>query len=154
MVMKKSLISFLVFTFYTCSIFAQAAEEKYDSVLAKKLQADEYGMKYYVFVLLKTGSNKSVDKTTRDSLFHGHLNNIGRLADEGKLVVAGPFGENNSYRGLFILNVTSLDEAKKLLQTDPAINAKLLEPEMYLWYGSASLQEVPEAHKKIQKSKF
>ena len=154
MLMKKFLVIFLVFTFYFCSTFAQAAEEKYDSVLAKKLQADEYGMKYYVFVLLKAGTNNSVDKAARDSLFRGHLNNIGRLAADGKLVVAGPFGDNKSYSGLFILNVTSLDEASKLLQTDPAINAKLLEPEMYLWYGSASLQEVPEAHKKIQKTKF
>ena len=68
--------------------------------------------------------------------------------------MAGPFGKNDIYRGLFILNVTNFDDAKKLLQTDPAINAKLLEPEMYLWYGSASLQEVMRVHKKIQKLKF
>jgi hypothetical protein len=58
------------------------------------------------------------------------------------------------YRGLFILNVTNFDEAKKLLETDPAINAKLLEPEMYLWYGSASLQEILSIHKRIQKLNF
>ena len=89
-----------------------------------------------------------------DSIFHGHLTNIGRLAKNGELVVAGPFGKNEKYRGLFILNVTNFEDAKKLLQTDPAIKANLLEPEMYLWYGSASLQEILPIHSKIQKLKF
>jgi len=140
-------------TFYS-SIHAQVIEENYDSVLAKKLKADDYGMKNYILVLLKSGSNTSVDKVAQDSLFHGHMNNMIRLANSGSLVVAGPFGKNDVYRGLFILNVTNFEDAKKLLQTDPAIAAKLLEPEMYLWYGSASLQEVMGVHKKIQKLKF
>ena len=152
--MKKILILLLLITFYFSSLHAQVIEENYDSVLAKKLKADDYGMKNYILVLLKSGSNTSVDKVTQDSLFHGHMNNILRLANNGSLVVAGPFGKNDVYRGLFILNVTNFDDAKKLLQTDPAINAKLLEPEMYLWYGSASLQEVMGMHKKIQKLKF
>ena len=152
--MKRVLILLMLITFYFSSTYAQVIEENYDSVLAKKLKADDYGMKNYILVLLKSGSNTSVDKVTQDSLFHGHMNNMLRLANNGSLVVAGPFGKNDVYRGLFILNVTNFDDAKKLLQTDPAINAKLLEPEMYLWYGSASLQEVMGMHKKIQKLKF
>jgi uncharacterized protein YciI len=152
--MKRFLVVFLLPTFFFTSAHAQAGEEKYDSVLAKKLNADDYGMKNYVLVLLKAGSNTSVDKLTEDSLFHGHLNNITRLAGNGSLVLAGPFGKNDLYRGLFILNVTNFDAAKKLLETDPAIHAKLLEPEMFLWYGSASLPEVLKVHKKIQKLSF
>ena len=151
--MKRVLILLVLMTFYS-SIPAQVIEENYDSVLAKKLKADDYGMKNYILVLLKSGSNTSVDKVAQDSLFHGHMNNMIRLANSGSLVVAGPFGKNDVYRGLFILNVTNFEDAKKLLQTDPAIAAKLLEPEMYLWYGSASLQEVMGVHKKIQKLKF
>jgi len=151
--MKRVLILLALMTFYS-SIPAQVIEENYDSVLAKKLKADDYGMKNYILVLLKSGSNTSVDKVAQDSLFHGHMNNMIRLANSGSLVVAGPFGKNDVYRGLFILNVTNFEDAKKLLQTDPAIAAKLLEPEMYLWYGSASLQEVMGVHKKIQKLKF
>lgn len=132
---------------------AQQLTDGYDSALAKKLKADDYGMKNYILVLLKPGSN-SVDKVTEDSIFNGHLNNIGRLANEGKLVLAGPFGKNDLYRGLFILNVISLEEANNLLATDPAIKAKLLEPEMYLWYGTAALQEITPLHKKLQKISF
>ena len=152
--MKKAVTSLLVLMFSFSLLNAQTSDEKYDSVLAKKLHADEYGMKNYILVLLKPGSNISVDKVKEDSIFHGHLNNISRLAANGSLVLAGPFGKNKMYRGLFILNVTNFDEAKKLLETDPAINAKLLEPEMYLWYGSASLQEILSIHKRIQKLNF
>jgi uncharacterized protein YciI len=152
--MKRILSLFLLGSMYLSSVYAQSDEVKYDSVLAKKLHADEYGMKNYVLVLLKAGSNTSVDKVARDSIFHAHLNNITRLAGNGSLVLAGPFGDNDLYRGLFILNVASFDEAKNLLQTDPAISARLLDPVMYLWYGSAALQEVSKEHAKIQKLKF
>jgi uncharacterized protein YciI len=153
--MKKVLATVSIFIFSFSFLNAQSPDEKYDSSLAKKLHADDYGMKNYILVLLKTGSNTSVTKVAEDSIFHGHLNNIGRLARNGDLVLAGPFGVNdNNYRGLFVLNVSTFEEAKKLLNTDPAIQAKLLEPEMYLWYGSASLQEILPIHDKIQKLKF
>jgi len=132
---------------------AQTKNPHYDSVLVKKLGADDYGMKKYVFVILKTGNNKTTDKKFIDSCFAGHMTNMGRLTDAKKLVVAGPFGKNEkSFRGLFILNVTSPEEAQKLLDTDPAIKANLLAAELYPWYGSAALSEYLDAHDKIWKT--
>src|SRR5258706_7109810 len=65
---------------------------KYDAELAKKLGADERGMKNYVLIILKTGPNDATIKgKERDDIFAGHFANIARLADEGKLAVAGPF---------------------------------------------------------------
>jgi uncharacterized protein YciI len=154
--MKKiALNSALVFLplLFCISAFSQSANKNYDSVLAKKLGADEYGMKQYILVILKSGTNTTSDKTVRDSLFQGHLANIGRLADHGDMVLAGPLVKNdNNYRGIFVLNVKTTDEAKKLLETDPAIRAKLLEPDLYVWYGSAAIVETAEIHKKIQKT--
>lgn len=93
-----------------------------------------------MLVILKTGPTKIDRKETVDSLFNGHLNNIGRLAKIGKLVVAGPMKKNDkTYRGIFILNVKTLDEANTLLATDPAIQEQLLEAELYEWYGSVAL---------------
>jgi uncharacterized protein YciI len=101
--------------------------------------------------MLKTGSNKTTNKTLTDSLFAGHMANIGRLAKAGKLVVAGPIKKNaNNYRGIFILNVTGLEEAKSLLENDPAIHEKLLEVDMYNWYGSAALPLYLKSHESIQ----
>ena len=127
----------------------------YDSILAKKLGADDYGMKKYVFCILKTGQVNVTDKVKKDSLFAGHMKNTGRLADEGKLAIAGPFMKNDrQYRGIFIFNVSTIEEAEKLTQTDPAVKAGIFVVELTEWYGSASLMLTPEVHKKLQKKSF
>jgi len=146
------LILFLtVFTFYS-----QAQDKpKYDEALAKKHGADNYGMKMYVLVMLKTGTNNTATKTETDSLFKGHMSNMGTLIKENKLIVAGPLAKNDKqYRGIFILNTKSIDEAKTWLQTDPAIKAKLLDADLFNWYGSAALAEYLPFHDKVQKSSF
>ena len=151
--MKGFGIAILTFFFLQCG-FGQTLNPKFDSVLAKKLMADDYGMKKYVFVILKTGPNKTTDKAFIDSCFAGHFKNMGRLVDLEKLIVAGPFKKNqNEFRGLFILNVTTLEEAQQLLETDPAIHSGLLISESYLWYGSAALPEYLDESDKIWKSK-
>ena len=126
---------------------------KYDDKLAKKLGADERGMKMYVLCILKTGpKDTEVKGKERDDIFAGHFANIGKLAEEGKLVVAGPFGKNDkSYRGLYIFNVTTIEEAEKLVVLDPAVKAGVFVPDLTLWYGSAAIMVVSETHNKIQK---
>ncbi len=132
---------------------AQVEQKEYDPALAKSLGADEYGMKWYVMAILKTGSNDLQDSVKRANLFAGHFKNIGRLAEMRKLVVAGPFWKNDkSYRGIFILNVSTLEEAGELLQSDPTIREKVLEAELFKWYGSAALPEYLKLQKKIQKT--
>lgn len=124
----------------------------YDAALASQLGADDYGMKGFVLILLKTGPNQSDDKEFISQSFRGHLDNINRLVEEGKLIVAGPMGRNDkAYRGIFILDVSSLEEAESLLQTDPAIKAGLLEAELYNWYGSAALSTYLEDSDKVWK---
>jgi len=127
----------------------------YDQVLAEKLGGDDYGMKSYFFVILKTGSNTTTDKEFVNKCFRGHLENISRYVDAGKLIVAGPFENNeNNYRGLFILdNITTKVEAKELLETDPAIKNDLLDYEIYTWYGSAALPEYLPTSDKVWKRK-
>ncbi|HPI37262.1 MAG TPA: hypothetical protein PK397_04880 [Ignavibacteriaceae bacterium] len=147
-----STLSFLLIA--VVCMFGQSVNPNYDSTLARELGADDYGMKKYIWVILKTGENKTAEKAFIDSCFRGHLDNISRLADEGKLVVAGPLGKNdNAYRGIFILNVSTLEEANKLLLTDPAIQENLLKAELYNWYGSAALPQYLEAADKIWKNK-
>lgn len=151
--MKALYTTLLIFASLTTAHrgYCQSSTVAYDSTLAKKLGADEYGMKKYVMVLLKTGTATGLPKSKTDSLFAGHMQNINRLADAGKLVVAGPFFKNDKYRGIFILNADSLEEGKKLVESDPAVQAKLLDMDLLMWYGSAALAETLETHKKIEK---
>jgi uncharacterized protein YciI len=131
---------------------SQDINPKFDSVLARKLGADEYGMKNYVLAILKTGPVNVEPGAKRDSLFKGHMANISRLATEGKLLVAGPLGKNSlSYRGIFILNVRTIDEARVLLDTDPTVKEKIFDTELFPWYGSAALGEYLEADSKIHR---
>jgi uncharacterized protein len=151
--MKKSIFLLLLLSFST-ALFSQETVSKYDEKLAKSLNADERGMKKYVFCLLKTGSNTTATKEESQKLFEGHMNNIGRLAKEGKLVVAGPFMKNDrNYRGIYIFNASTIEEAKEFVATDPAVQSNLLEAELTLWYGSAALQETLKIHEKIDKTK-
>lgn len=127
---------------------------EYDSALAEKLGADAYGMKPYVMAFLKAGPNRDLDSTEAAKLQRAHLDNIFRMADEGKLVVAGPFMDTGSVRGIYIFNVSSLEEAEALTATDPAIKAGSLVMELRPWYGSAALGMINDLHKKVSKTKI
>ena len=135
--------------------FCTKAQSTYNKALADSLGADEYGMKMYTLVILKTGENKTTDKATIDSAFKGHMANIGKLAANGKLVVAGPMGKNDKgYRGIFIFNVKTVAEAQELLKGDPAVQSGILVAEIYPWYGSAALPLYLSSHQKVQKTKM
>ncbi len=86
--MKRALV-ILIFLLSGITIHAQTANPNYDEALAKKLGADDYGMKQYVLVILKTGKNTTY---------------------------------------------------------------KLLDVELFLWYGSAALSEYLPASDKIWKA--
>ena len=131
------------------------AAPSYDAELAKKLGADERGMHMYVLCILKTGPRDAeIQGEARKEIFAGHFANITALANEGKLAVAGPFGENDkSFRGLYIFNVPTIAEAEALVVRDPAVKAGVFVPDLTLWYGTAALMVVPETHRKIEKPK-
>jgi uncharacterized protein YciI len=143
------MLSVLITAFFA---HAQDVNTLYDKQLADSLGADDYGMRTYVLVILKSGPNKVTDKAKRDSLFGGHLKNIQHLADIGKLTVAGPLKKNEKeYEGIFILNVKTKEEARQLLLTDPAIQAKALDTELFEWYGTAALPLYLPYYKRIEK---
>ena len=121
----------------------------YDAELASRTGADKYGMKQYVMAFLKAGPNRDQDSTTAAGLQRAHLDNITRLAKEGVLVLAGPFMDDGEVRGIYIFNVKTLEEARKLTETDPAIKAGRLIMDLHPWYGSAALLEINNLHKKL-----
>ncbi len=134
--------------------FGQTYNPKYDSLLAKKLNANENGMKSYVLVILKTGSNTQSDKHFTDSCFQGHMKNIERMASLKKLIVAGPMKKKNkNLRGIFIFGVCTFEEGQEFLKLDGFPQTNLLEPEFYTWYGSAALPEYLEASEKVWKKR-
>ena len=130
------------------------AAPRFDPELARAVGADDNGMKSYVLVVLKTGPVKVEAGPERDEMFKGHMANINRLAAQGKLVLAGPFDGVDGWRGLFILAVADIDEARRHVATDPVIVKGEMVAEYHKYYGSAALMLVNEAHHRVAKKRF
>ena len=128
-----------------------AAAPGYDAELAKSLGADERGMRPYVLVILKTGPKKMAAGDERNAMFKGHFANMGKLAGEKKLVVAGPLDGKEGRRGIVVFNTPDIDTAKTWVATDPVIINGEMEAEYHKFYGSAALMMVNEVHGKIEK---
>ena len=126
-------------------------ETKYDSLAAAKYGADAYGMKKFIFAFLKAGPNRDLQPEEAQKLQRAHLDNIKRLANEGKLALAGPFIGEGEIRGIYIFNVETIEEAEALTNTDPAIKAGSLVMELKEWYGSAAVNAINEIHQTLKK---
>jgi uncharacterized protein YciI len=133
---------------------AEPAKPGYDAELARRLGADEHGMRAYVLVILKTGPSPMPKGPERDAMFKGHFANMERLAAEGKLAYAGPLDGVEGRRGIFILAVADIEEAKKLVATDPVIVNGEMVAEYHQHYGSAALMQVNETHAKVESKSF
>lgn len=123
----------------------------FDAALASKVGADADGMRSFVFVLLRTGPKRVPDGAERDEMFKGHMANINRLAAEGKLVLAGPFDGLDGWRGMFVFATQDIDEAKRLVATDPVIQKGEMIAEYHQFFGSAALMLVNELHGRIDR---
>ena len=95
-------------------------------------------IRQYWFVMLTAGSNRNQDSITAAKIQEGHMANINRLYTEGKLKVAGPFGDEGKWIGLFIFDCKTKEEVEELLKTDPAILAGRLNYEVHPWWTAAT----------------
>jgi uncharacterized protein YciI len=103
---------------------------------------------------LKEGPNREQDSALAASIQSAHLANIQRMAEHGKLVVAGPFLDDQEIKGIYLFAVTDMAEVEELTNSDPAVQAGRLVMELHPWYGSAALIEINTIHKKIAKENF
>lgn len=133
---------------------AEPAQITYDSARAARYGADDYGMRKYVMAFLKKGPNRPADSVKAAELQAAHMANIGRMAQEGKLALAGPFFGDGELRGIYIFNVESIEEAEALTNTDPAVQAGSLVMELKEWYGSAGVMVINEIHPTLAKTEM
>lgn len=143
----------LVDSFPFSSLLQEIKDPKatFDPAMAEALGADERGMRMFVMAFLKRGPNRNQDAETAAELQSQHMANIGRLAAEGKLLVAGPFGGDGELRGIYLFNTKSVEEAKSWTESDPAIKAGRLSMDLQPWYGSAAMMLIPDLHKRLEK---
>lgn len=96
--------------------------------------APRFELDQYQFALLKRGPNWTAERTPAiEKLQAGHMANINRMAQLGKLMAAGPMLDNGDWAGIFVFKAASMDEAKALAAEDPAVKAGRLTLEFFTW---------------------
>jgi len=122
----------------------------FDPLLAARLNADSFGMATFYAALLLNGPQRDQDPAAVAEIQRGHMRHIVSMSQAGQLLLAGPFLGDPAYRGIFVFDVATLEEARALCDADPAIRSGRLEARIIPWYASAALREVPALHRRIQ----
>lgn len=104
------------------------------SLAQQKTEKMEDQIRQYWFVMLLKGNNRTHDSATAAKIQEGHMANINRLYYEGKLKVAGPFGDNGNWLGIFIFDCKTKEEVEQLLKTDPAVSSGRLAYDIRPWW--------------------
>ena len=103
-----------------------------EDVMKKTTTLDKPMTAYLAFLV--RGDKWTPEKTPQtEAIQKAHMDNINRLAEMKKLVVAGPFGDNGTLRGIFVFRVNSIEEARELAATDPAVKAGRLALRIHPW---------------------
>jgi uncharacterized protein YciI len=120
MTIKYISLAILSLGFFSCSF-------------AQKNVMKENELKPYYVVLLKKGPHRDQDSVSSAQIQKAHLEYISKLAESGKLNIAGPFLDEGPLRGIFIFDSNSENEVKDLVTKDPAVHAGRLEFEIHPW---------------------
>ena len=107
----------------------------FSASFAQQSDTNSNGMKTYYLVFLKTGPNRSQDSITAARIQEGHMAHLNKMANEGKMCLAGPFMDDGDIRGICVYNVNSAEETKTLAEEDPAVKSGRLIVEIHPWYS-------------------
>lgn len=103
-------------------------------------------IKQFWLVILKTGpkDKEITDTAIRNPIFAGHFANMKRLYADGILKAAGPFGKNDlTWRGLFIFDCATREEAEAYVKTDPSVESGVFIYDIIPWYSEPTGSFVP-----------
>ena len=99
----------------------------------------------YELVLLRRGATPAADDEAAELLQSQHLGHLAAMRAAGHLAVAGPFGDqpDESWRGLCLYRVGSLEQARRLAESDPAVRAGQLAVDVLRWYTAQGAVAFP-----------
>jgi uncharacterized protein len=101
---------------------------------------EDYEMTTYQVAFLRKGPAWTPGDTPElQALQKAHLANIRKMAETGKLLIAGPFSDGGDLRGMFVFRVETLEEARALAEQDPAVKAGRLVLEWHPWFAAKNI---------------
>ncbi|MDR6567168.1 YciI family protein [Chitinophaga ginsengisegetis] len=85
-------------------------------------------------VLLRKGPIRNQDTALAAKIQQAHMDNINKMATAGKLLVAGPFENDEELRGILIMDCKDSLEVVSLVNKDAAVIAGRLVFEVKPWW--------------------
>ena len=101
--------------------------------------------RYVVGLLRRAPERPAISEEEAERIQEGHLAHLRRLKEAGNLIISGPFEEDTDLRGVLIFPTPSVDQARELEATDPAVAHSRLVVNFYTWYAPAGLRLGPPA---------
>ena len=138
--MKILLSIHFVFFCLICACQTNQINEAFETFEFKEGDTVYHMKKYVLCVYTRVDSKPSISDERATNLQNEHLAFQGKLAEENKLCLSGPFADDGEWRGILVLNVPSLTEAENLIQNDPLVKAGRLNYILKPWWGAIGTQ--------------
>jgi uncharacterized protein len=136
--MKLKIVLLGMFVLFGGMISAQTKKTTVTKKTSTKTEKrlDEFEMKQYFLVLLKKGPKRDQDSVTAAQIQDGHMKHLDKMYRDGKMDLAGPMGDEGDIRGICVYNVATMEEVKKFVEMDPAIQSGRLVAEIHPWWAA------------------
>ncbi|MFY0654260.1 MAG: hypothetical protein JXQ96_19640 [Cyclobacteriaceae bacterium] len=96
-----------------------------------------YVMKrYYMGFLKRVPDKPELDSAKVMEIQMAHQAYMSKNAEDGLLLIAGPFGDDGDMRGIVIYDVATMEEAEAIIKNDPAVKAGRLAIELHPWWAA------------------
>lgn len=93
-------------------------------------------MQKYFMCFLHRGDVEGYDSLALADIQAKHFAHLNQMAEDGKISIAGPFGDDKDLRGIVVFNVATIEESRDLMSEDPAVKAGLLVAEIRPWWAA------------------
>ena len=91
-------------------------------------------MKKYVMCIYSKGESRDQSEEEAMEVQKAHLAHQDELAEQGLLIIAGPFDGDHDKRGILIFDAGSVEEVERYVQDDPMVKAGRLTYELLPWW--------------------